>query len=263
LIGGEGEDDLKGEDGNDVLVGGNAKDKLEGGDDDDVLIGGNGADDLDGGNGDDILIGSATSWEQDWDALIAIHDIWVSSDSLQGRMDQLNGDFFASGTQVLNDNYTDKKGANWLVESAEENGSSTAEDPAPEEDPVIPTDPVTPTLITSSYVSQSTDVTIADNDVTLASLTIEDSITIEELTLTMQLTHEKWSELSVVLISPEGTRIDLDISAGSNGTIFEPAGDLSVVNSQSAQGQWILELTDAKKRKTGVLNSWSLDVSHG
>ena len=57
LIGGPGDDDLNGLDGNDVLDGGPGEDDLFGGDGSDGLSGGDGADDLDGENGNDVLRG--------------------------------------------------------------------------------------------------------------------------------------------------------------------------------------------------------------
>ncbi|NES43863.1 calcium-binding protein [Moorena sp. SIO2C4] len=56
LIGGAGDDLLRGDAGNDYLVGGDGDDNLLGDAGDDTLIGGNGNDNLVGGGGDDILI---------------------------------------------------------------------------------------------------------------------------------------------------------------------------------------------------------------
>ncbi|MFS8182615.1 M10 family metallopeptidase C-terminal domain-containing protein [Pseudovibrio denitrificans] len=53
LLAGDGDDVLKGGDDQDTLVGGNGNDTLRGGDDNDFLRGGNGQDTLDGGNGID------------------------------------------------------------------------------------------------------------------------------------------------------------------------------------------------------------------
>ena len=56
LDGGEGDDTLIGENGNDQLVGGLGNDALTGGNDDDVLIGGPGNDTLDAGYGNDRIL---------------------------------------------------------------------------------------------------------------------------------------------------------------------------------------------------------------
>ncbi|MEM9213389.1 MAG: calcium-binding protein [Cyanobacteria bacterium P01_F01_bin.150] len=57
LVGGNGNDRLFGDEDNDTLLGNNGNDKLVGGDGDDKLKGGRGRDRLDGGLGDDVLIG--------------------------------------------------------------------------------------------------------------------------------------------------------------------------------------------------------------
>ena len=57
LLGGDGNDALKGEDGNDILWGGAGDDDARGGKGDDVVFGGAGDDDLRGGAGADTLYG--------------------------------------------------------------------------------------------------------------------------------------------------------------------------------------------------------------
>lgn len=57
LIGRGGGDDIYGEDGDDILVGGGGGDDLFGGNGNDILRGGSGQDDLRGGLGKDILLG--------------------------------------------------------------------------------------------------------------------------------------------------------------------------------------------------------------
>lgn len=61
LIGGDGDDTLKGKNGKDLLIGGDGDDTLIGGNGKDLLIGGDGNDTLRGGNGKDILYGGAGS----------------------------------------------------------------------------------------------------------------------------------------------------------------------------------------------------------
>jgi VCBS repeat-containing protein len=59
LSGAGGNDSLFGNDGDDVLLGGAGNDTLSGGNDEDTLIGGDGNDSLSGGNGNDLLVGGA------------------------------------------------------------------------------------------------------------------------------------------------------------------------------------------------------------
>jgi T1SS-143 domain-containing protein len=59
LSGAGGNDSLSGNDGDDVLLGGAGNDTLSGGDDEDTLVGGDGNDSLSGGDEDDLLEGGA------------------------------------------------------------------------------------------------------------------------------------------------------------------------------------------------------------
>ncbi|MBY5934071.1 hypothetical protein KUV51_13765 [Tateyamaria omphalii] len=59
LFGGGGRDVLEGNDGDDRLVGNGNKDTLRGGEGDDTLIGGGGSDFVAGGNGNDLLLGNS------------------------------------------------------------------------------------------------------------------------------------------------------------------------------------------------------------
>jgi hypothetical protein len=57
LIGGAGDDKLKGSIGNDTIMGGAGNDELDGGSGDHLIMGGGGKDTLKGGAGDDNLVG--------------------------------------------------------------------------------------------------------------------------------------------------------------------------------------------------------------
>jgi hypothetical protein len=78
VLGGGGNDYIKGGRGSDVLIGGDGKDKLRGGRGDDILIGGDGKDKLRGGRGDDLLIGGSTDNQDDLSLLDAALSAWDS-----------------------------------------------------------------------------------------------------------------------------------------------------------------------------------------
>jgi hypothetical protein len=89
VIGGAGDDLLRGDGaanvlvggpGNDILVGGAGNDTLIGGDGRDILIGGLGSDTLLGGADDDVLIGGTTAYDANNAALVALHAEWVRTD---------------------------------------------------------------------------------------------------------------------------------------------------------------------------------------
>lgn len=114
-----------------VLVGGDGDDVLKGGSGRDILIGGQGADTLDGRDRDDILVGGAVSYQNDplalktisveWAALSRIYE--VRRDQLLGdKTGGLNGANFLSAATVVDDGKSDTLtgGANrdWFFDSA-------------------------------------------------------------------------------------------------------------------------------------------------
>jgi Ca2+-binding RTX toxin-like protein len=81
LLRGNGLDNvLVGGGGNDLLLGGAGDDSLDGGSGRDVLIGGVGSDRLEGGQDDDLLIAGSTSYNADDAALLAILAEWARAD---------------------------------------------------------------------------------------------------------------------------------------------------------------------------------------
>jgi phosphodiesterase/alkaline phosphatase D-like protein len=111
LFGGNGDDNLEVEHGNNLLVGGAGNDVLTGGDGRDILIGGAGADKLKGGDGSDLLIGGTTSFDANYQALCKIMAEWDSKASYADRIAHLSGTM-AGG---LNDGYFLTGGASGTV----------------------------------------------------------------------------------------------------------------------------------------------------
>ncbi len=91
LRGGDGNEQLGGGAGHDLLLAKVGNDVLTGGDGRDVLIGGLNADTLDGGADDDILIAGTTSYDADDAALDQIMAEWTSARSYQSRVKNLKG----------------------------------------------------------------------------------------------------------------------------------------------------------------------------
>jgi Ca2+-binding RTX toxin-like protein len=90
FYGGDGNDRLKGGNGNNVLLGGAGDDLLVGGNARNILIGGTGANRIVGGSGDDILIAGSTAFDGTEAALAAIQAEWVRTDrTYQQRYDDL------------------------------------------------------------------------------------------------------------------------------------------------------------------------------
>lgn len=117
-------------------------------------------------------------------------------------------------------------------------------------------------------------------------ITAADEVVIDDVNVTLDISHERKDNLDVFLVAPDGTRVELftDIggrygpgftgttldseaadsitSGGGNfAATYRPEGDLSVLNGMDSEGTWSLEITDDRRRDTGVLNWWSLDIS--
>jgi len=113
LLGGDGHDALTGATGADVLLGGAGDDTLRGGKGKDVLFGGGGADDLGGDESADLLIDSASSFEANLEALLAVQAEWTSARSAAKRVANLQsggGKMLGrslSGDGITADNATD------------------------------------------------------------------------------------------------------------------------------------------------------------
>ena len=139
---------------------------------------------------------------------------------------------------------------------------------------------------TIPFYTNNTPAPIPDGSGSLTStITVTDSLAINDLAVGINITHANVAELSVTLVAPDGTTISLyaGTGAGANLTntifdsfsttpitaapgaapytaVFRPAGgSLSVLNGKNYQGTWKLIVTDKKSGNAGTLNSWSLN----
>ncbi len=99
----------------------------------------------------------------------------------------------------------------------------------------------------------------------------------------LDITHTYDSDLTVSLIAPDGTTVQLFTSVGGGGDnmqgtcfredastsissgsapfsgTYKPMGELGLVNNgQNGNGQWFLRITDSYNADEGTLNSWSV-----
>jgi Ca2+-binding RTX toxin-like protein len=86
INGGAGNDAITAGNGPAVLLGGDGNDVLKGGGGRDVLIGGAGADQVSGGGGSDLVVAGRTTYDDNRQALVAIHQEWTSARTLNQRM---------------------------------------------------------------------------------------------------------------------------------------------------------------------------------
>ena len=113
-----------------------------------------------------------------------------------------------------------------------------------------------------------------------------DNVTIQKVTVTLNISHSWINDLIVTLISPSGTQVqllnrecnpnqgdaDAIASFDDNGVVLVcgenpaisgvliPEQPLSALNGQNSQGVWTLRVQDAFNQDGGAINSWSLDI---
>ena len=85
---------------------------------------------------------------------------------------------------------------------------------------------------------------------------LDGNVDLNQLSLTLDLSHRDVNGLTVSLTSPSGKTVQLPIaSAHSMGGTLDLS---SAFAGEPAQGDWTLTVTDAMKRDSGSLASWSL-----
>ncbi len=115
---------------------------------------------------------------------------------------------------------------------------------------------LTPPGNSETYSSTDTPLAIPDNDQGgVASNISAGDHTIANLTVNVNISHPRPSDLNVYLIDPAG---------GPAIELFNFTGDNNVpnFNGTSSDGTWTLEVYDTRNRKTGTLNSWSIKVDY-
>ena len=100
-------------------------------------------------------------------------------------------------------------------------------------------------------------------------LAIGAGLRVEHATVTLDLTHSNWGDLTVELISPTGTISKLMANPGTSTA--SPGGDVGTGRltfamdtthdyGENAQGSWRLRITDRSGLGTGTLLGWKLNV---
>jgi Ca2+-binding RTX toxin-like protein len=112
-------------------------------------------------------------------------------------------------------------------------------------------------------------IAIGDGAVVTRTLAIGAGLKAEHVTVSLEVTHSNWGDLTVELISPTGTVSKLIANPGS--TTANPGGDAGTGQllyaldtthdyGENAQGNWQLRITDRSGRGAGTLNGWKVDV---
>ena len=147
-----------------------------------------------------------------------------------------------------------------------------------------------PQVFSESSVDQTIpEAASATSSGTLSStLTVPDyngTFTVGDITLTLDVTDANDSNLSAVLIAPNGTQVALFSNVGGSGqnftsTVFDdtaetpiangtapftgtyqPTGKLSTLDGLDASGTWTLQILNNAQAASGVLVNWSLNIT--
>lgn len=125
---------------------------------------------------------------------------------------------------------------------------------------------------------------IPDEGTLTSTLVIDDTGEIEDLNVSVNISHNWDSELDIFLIAPDATRVELFTDVGGSQDDFtdtmlddeallsitegeapftgsyRPEGSLGDLNGKEIQGEWKLEITDDSWFGDGTLNSWSIMI---
>jgi VWFA-related protein len=136
----------------------------------------------------------------------------------------------------------------------------------------------------ATYNSADVPVTGIDNSTETSTLAVPAIGSITDVNVVLSITHSCVGELSIFLIAPDSTRVELSTGNGAcgkfgySGTIFDdeagsvitagnspfigsyqPEGLLSGLDGSSAAGTWTLEIADDTIQDSGSLTAWSLE----
>ncbi|MCK4328646.1 carboxypeptidase regulatory-like domain-containing protein [candidate division WOR-3 bacterium] len=117
----------------------------------------------------------------------------------------------------------------------------------------------------SHYYVRNDAFNIPDNDTITDTLLINDSITISDINVYLDITHTNVRDLAIILTSPNQTSITLHNRSGREFPFWfdvnNPAdgpGSLGDFIGESSYGAWILTVIDKAGEDTGQVNQWAI-----
>ena len=118
-------------------------------------------------------------------------------------------------------------------------------------------------------VSEAPGVTIPDNNLTgiERTLVVNDAGNINDVEVSVDITHTFIGDLNVTLVSPAGTSLALHQREGSSADniiqTYTPATkpQLQTLRGQAMQGNWRLRIADLEAQDVGKLNKWGLKIT--
>ncbi|RLV60555.1 PKD domain-containing protein [Parashewanella curva] len=111
--------------------------------------------------------------------------------------------------------------------------------------------------------SNENPIAIPDNDPEGIASTIEiaDDLQVFGVTAHVDITHTWIGDLSVKLISAEGTEVTLHDRTGGSADDIDRSYTVTDFNTEMAKGTWTLKVSDNVRLDTGTLNSWGLTIA--
>ena len=130
------------------------------------------------------------------------------------------------------------------------------------QDVTVTVNPASGTVDTRTFSSGDVPKSIPDNNSTgvTSTLVLNDGHSIQDLQVTVNITHTYIGDLVVSLISPSGTEVTLSNREGGSANNINKTYSLSNFNGQDAVGTWTLKVKDLARYDTGTIDSWSLTV---
>jgi subtilisin-like proprotein convertase family protein len=138
---------------------------------------------------------------------------------------------------------------------------------------IVKTGTATTPPTTTNKVATDVPKSIPDNNTTGVASTLAVSGlsgTLQDVNITVAITHTYKGDLRVTLIHPDGTQVILHNQTGGSAdninttydTLTAPAQALSAFNGKSPNGTWQLKIQDLAAADTGTLTAWTLQLVH-
>ena len=117
--------------------------------------------------------------------------------------------------------------------------------------------------VVNTYNSTDTPISIPDNDPfgIDSFINVPDSLTISDLSVSVNITHTFIGDLVVILTSPSGTVKTLHSRTGGSTNNLNQTFGASEFNGENSAGSWTLHVSDNAGIDIGTLDSWSLTIT--
>jgi subtilisin-like proprotein convertase family protein len=138
---------------------------------------------------------------------------------------------------------------------------------------IVKTGTVTPPATTTNRTATDVPKSIPDNNTTGVTSVLPVSGltgTLQDVNITVAITHTYKGDLRVTLIHPDGTQVILHNQTGGSAdninttfdTLTAPAQALSAFNGKTPNGTWQLRIQDLASQDVGTLTAWTLQLVH-